>query len=431
MTPQLTQGSIDAAKHFVCPFCGLLCDDLPGPGEGVDISAWIGRLQALCPRAGAGIEAVLRSGSSSATSASIDGRPVSVDAAVAEAGRRILAARRPVIGGLGGDVQAARAALALGDLVGARLLHRNQFAAQRNLFAVQSRGAVTTTLAEVRQRAEMVVLVGSDVTRNFPRLLERLFAANPAFVAAARRRLVLLGAPPPSRLPAGIAAEGVDCGGLDLFDSVAALRACLRGQLLPAHAGKIEALSQLAARMADCRYGAIIWAAADLEMPGADLLVEQLHQLVIDLNRRTRWAALPLAGNDGDLSANAVATWQTGFPLPVEFAASGVSYDPFPDYADADLLLWLAALPGVAPAQVPGVRTDTPQIVIAAPAWAGQLSSSHVFIPAATPGITGCGHLVRTDGVITLYAPAACASTLPPASLVMDRIASAAAGVAP
>jgi formylmethanofuran dehydrogenase subunit B len=308
------------------------------------------------------------------------------------------------------------------------LLHRNQFAAQRNLFAVQSRGAMTTTLGEVKHRAGMVVLVGSDVTRAFPRLLERLFTPNPAFVDAAARRVVLLGAPAPQRLPDGIDVDTVDCAGLDLFESVALLRAQLRGQPLPAGTDRSEGLAQLARRMSECHYGVLVWAAGDLEMTGADLLIEQMHQLVIDLNRQTRWAALPLAGNDGDLTANAVATWQTGFALPIEFGAGRVGYDPFPDYSDADLLLWLGALPGVAAPQLPGAAADTPQIVIGAPSLAANLSARHVFIPVATPGVSASGHLVRTDVVITLYAPAVRASPLPAAGAVIDGIAAALTG---
>ncbi len=425
MTLQATEGSAKTATVYVCPFCGLLCDDLSGPGEAGDMSAWSRRLQALCPKAAAGIDGL--SGVDASDIPRIDGGVVALDTAVAEAARRIAAARRPVIGGLGGDVQAVQAALSLGDRVGARLLHRNQFAAQRNLFAQQSRGAVTTTLAEVRQRAEMVVIVGSDVTRGFPRLLERVFTATPAFVATETRRLVLLGASLPERLPAAIAVDTVDCGGLDLFESVTVLRARLRRQPLPARADGIEGLAQLARRMAECRYGVIVWAAGDLDVAGADLLVEQLHQLVIDLNRQTRWAALPLAGNDGDLTANAVATWQTGFPLPIEFAGGRVGYDPFPDYSDADLLVWLGALPGVGTAGVPGVAGDTPQIVIGAPSRAADLPATHVFIPVATPGVSASGHLVRADGVITLYAPAARSSPLPTAAAVFDAVAAAVA----
>jgi formylmethanofuran dehydrogenase subunit B len=256
-----------------------------------------------------------------------------------------------------------------------------------------------------------------------------MFMPDPAFADASTRRVVLLGAPPPQRLPETVAVETVDCGGLDLFASVALLRARLRGLPLPAGGERFDGLAQLARRMAACRYGVVVWAVGHLEMAGGDLLVEQMHQLVIDLNHETRWAGLPLAGNEADLTANAVATWQTGFPLPIEFAGGRIVYDPFPDYSDADLLVWLGALPGVGGAAVPGAPDNTQQLVIGAPSQAADLPARHVFIPVATPGVTASGHLVRTDGVITLYAPAVQASPLPAAATIIDGITSALEGV--
>ena len=130
------------APHFVCPFCGLLCDDLPFPGTS-------GLLQTACPKAAEGWAAIRATGD-----ARVDGVAVAEAAAVRAASAALAKARRPLIGGLAGDVQMMRAALALADRCGARVVHANQAAAQRNLFALQSRGAVATTLAEAQDRNE-------------------------------------------------------------------------------------------------------------------------------------------------------------------------------------------------------------------------------------------------------------------------------------
>ncbi len=394
------------APHFVCPFCGLLCDDLPFPGTS-------GLLQTACPKAAEGWAAIRATGD-----ARVDGVVVEEVAAVRAAAAALATARRPLIGGLAGDVQMMRAALALADRCGARVVHAHQAAAQRNLFALQSRGAVATTLSEARQRADLVVVVGGDVTRRFPRIMERLFAPAPVFVDAAQRRLALLGVDALEYAPAGVSAERVDCGGLDLFDAVGALRACCEDRIdaRMAPAG----LAALAERMQSCRYGLLLWAAGDLDFAGADLLVEQLQQLLQDLNRETRWAALPLAGSGGDLTANAVAAWQTGFALPLEFRDGEVAGDAFPDYSDVDLLLWLAVLPGLT---FPDWARDVPVVAIGAPGLAPP--GARVFIPAAVPGVEAAGHLVRTDGVVTLYAPAQTASAHPAAATQLERIAAA------
>ena len=394
-----------APGRFFCPFCGLLCDDLPFPGTS-------GLLQAACPKAAEGWAAIQAKNGG----ARVDGVPVGEEAAVRAAAAALARARRPLIGGLGGDVQTMRAALALADRCGARIVHAHQAAAQRNLFALQSRGGVATTLAEARNRADLVVVAGGDVTRRFPRILERLFAPAPAFVEASQRRLVLLGADALERAPAGVPAERVDCGGLDLFDAVSVLRACCEGRLdqRAAPAG----LFALAERMRASRYGLLLWAAGDLDFAGADLLVEQLQQLLLGLNRATRWAALPLAGSGGDLTANAVAAWQTGFALPLEFAGGEVRGDPFPDYRDADQLLWIAVLPGLT---FPGWARGLPLVAVAAPGLAPE--GARIVLPAAVPGVHAAGHLVRSDGVVTLYAPAQTPSAHPAAAALLERIA--------
>lgn len=401
--------SATAPDRFVCPFCGLLCDDLPFPGTSA-------HLQAACPKAAEGWSAI-RAGYAG-EGARVDGAAVDMEVALRAAADALARARRPLIGGLGGDVQMMRAALALADRCGARIVHAHQAAAQRNLFALQGRGGVATTLAEARNRADLVVVVGGDVTRRFPRLLERLFVPAPVFVEAAARRLVLLGADRLEHAPAGVPVERIDCGGLDLFDAVATLRACCDGRL--AERAAPAGLASLAERMKSSRYGLLAWSAGDLDFAGADLLVEQLQQLLLGLNRETRWAALPLAGSAGDLTANAVAAWQTGFALPLAFAGGEVAYDPFPDYRDADLLLWLAVLPGLT---FPEAARGVPTIAVAAPGL--EPEGARIVMPAAVPGVHAAGHLVRSDGVVTLYAPRQDAAPLPAAAQVLTRILAA------
>lgn len=393
-------------EHWVCPFCGLLCDDLHVPVTHES-------LQRACPKAARDWMTLQTSGS-----ACVDGMPVSEETAVQAVAEALVKARRPLIGGLAGDVQMMRAALDLADCCGARVMHAHQAAMQRNLFALQSRGAVTTTLGEARNRADLVVVVGSDVTRRYPRVMERIFAPDPAFVDPAERHLALLGVDELAYPPVKVPVEQIECDGLDLFWVVAALRACIEDRV--AEQAVPKSLVALAERMRSSRYGLLLWAAGDFEGSHVDLLVEQLQQLLQALNRQTRWAAIPLAGSGGDLTANAVATWQTGFSLPLEFRDGEVTGDPFPDYSDIDLLLWIAMLPGPA---FPEWAHKVPTIGIGAPGLAPP--ETRIFLPAAVPGVGVAGHLVRTDGVVTLYAPPLCDSRQSPSASLLGRILNA------
>lgn len=409
--------------HCVCPFCGLLCDDIPG-GSGVAPQQWAIRLQGLCPRAAAG----LNEASAGSPTPRIDGREVTLEEALDEAAVRLRQSRAPVVGALAADVQAQRSALAVADHLNARIVHRNQFVAQRNLFPYQGRGGITTTLAEIRHRAQIVVLFGGDPTVLFPRILDRIFPADPAFIPSGGRELVLLHADSPpaevlARLPKGVTVTTVDSGGLDPFDTIAALRALARDPAHPALAGLPSGLKDLAARAQATAYGSVLWCAPQLPGQHADVLVEALHQWMVTLNGKTRWAALPLAGTLGEMGANATASWQTGFYLPVQFGKVGPAYDPFPDYADADALLWLASLPGAGAPQLPGAATDLPCVYVGSPPADLALPARHVVLPTSVPGVSASGHFIRTDSVIALYAQAQQPGALPSAATVLDRLA--------
>ena len=82
----------------------------------------------------------------------------------------------------------------LAERCGGNLDHMNSPATMRNMLALQDRGWITTTLAEVRNRADLVVVAGSDIGRRFPRFYERCLANRETLFAEDRRcEIVFLG----------------------------------------------------------------------------------------------------------------------------------------------------------------------------------------------------------------------------------------------
>ena len=95
--------------------------------------------------------------------------------------------RRPLIGGLGTDVAGMRATLALARQLGAVVDHAGSSAKYRNLHVLQEFGWITTTLAEVRNRADLLLLIGDGWHARFPRFVERVLAPAPTCTAHRRR----------------------------------------------------------------------------------------------------------------------------------------------------------------------------------------------------------------------------------------------------
>ena len=102
--------------------------------------------------------------------ARIDGRPVALEAAIAEAARMLAASRLPVIAGLGTDIAGARAAVALADRIGGVVDHMHAEAVLRDLAVMRQAGAYLTTPNEARLRGDTLLLVGPGLIEAWPDL---------------------------------------------------------------------------------------------------------------------------------------------------------------------------------------------------------------------------------------------------------------------
>src|ERR1700709_1159632 len=100
--------------------------------------------------------------------ARIDGRPVALETAIAEAAKLLGASRLPGIAGLGTDVAGARAAIALAERVGGVVDHMHSDVLLRGLSVMREAGAYVTTPNEARVRGDTLLLVGPGLFEAWP-----------------------------------------------------------------------------------------------------------------------------------------------------------------------------------------------------------------------------------------------------------------------
>jgi formylmethanofuran dehydrogenase subunit B len=391
-------------EHVTCPFCGMLCDDLEVERSGTTLTV----LKNGCPRAVAGFERVLPP-----SAPLVRGKEVALAEAVAEAAALIREAELPLYGGLATDVGGLRAAMSLADRSGGVVDHALSNAQYTNLRVLQTAGWITSTLTETRNRADLICIVGSDVHKLHGRFFDRIvnppdsmFATTPV-----KRTIVFLGKGLDSSAAVGPRIGEVitvPCELEEVGEVLGLLRARLHGSPVPPletiEGVDLAAIEALAAKMRNAQYGVMVWAPPGKDFARGELMLQQMSELVKELNKTTRFAGLPLGGNEGVVSAGAVSSWQTGFPLRMSFANGEPDYDPY-RYAiarmledgEGDVLLWVASItPNVAPP-----KTDLPTIVLGTPGLA-LTPSTVVFIPVGTPGVDEAGRLVRCDSVVSL-----------------------------
>ncbi len=406
-TASVPTSTAAVGSPWTCPFCPLLCD---GFELAVEAGGYALR-GSDCPRAQ---QALRRFTPAPAVSTpTIDGRPALLPAALDAAAAMLAASRQPLFGGLGTDVDGARALYALACATGAISDAAGGDALLHGLRALQDRGAFTTTLAEVRNRADLIVCVGPSPREALPEFWRRVgIGRGGDGRLVAQREIVYLGAPVDAALVGvdGVAQRSVALAG-DLFDTVALLSAAVAERQVHAP----PEIAALAERLRSTRYAVLVWQSSKLPAQGT-LIVEALNQIVATLNRKTRAALLPLGGADGLATVNYVHTWLSGLPLRSRAGPLGLEHEPLRFDAAAllasgavDALLWVASF-GTEPAPPPHAAA-LPTVVLGGPGVAPPATG--VFIPAATPGIGQAGHLFRADGGVELPLTAARDDGLP------------------
>ncbi|MBT2326000.1 formylmethanofuran dehydrogenase [Variovorax paradoxus] len=386
---------------WTCPFCPLLCDSF-----GVDIGppgAPLALTGSDCPRARGALAHF--SGEPVAARPQVDGREGDIDSALAAAASLLARSRQPLFGGLGTDVAGARALYALACDTGAICDPAEGRSLMRSLRALQDRGGFSTTLAEVRTRADLIVCMTEMPDAHYPEFFRRCGVGE-------REDLQV---------------EDLPVHG-DLFDTVALLAALVAGRI-GTHESRVPAeLVALSLRLREARYAVLVYEPGRLPAQGA-LIIEGIQRIVATLNRSTRAASLSLGGGDGAATVNQVFAWLSGLPLRSRAGPSGLEHEPLCFDAErlladgaVDMLLWVSSFgpePAPPPAELPRIVLGHPGMRVPA---AIASNAGSVFIPVSTPGIGAAGHLFRTDGSVLMPLRALYDDGLPSVGEVLLRL---------
>lgn len=310
-TPRVT-------SDVACTVCGCVCDDLSVTVEGQRITAARGACSLAEPW-------LLSQNATTPPPAEVDGVPVEPAVAYTRAAEILLGAKYPLIFGLSrSTTEGQRAATALADRLGATIDTTASTGHAPSIMALQQVGESTSTLGEVKNRADLVIFWGSDPVRTHPRHLER-YSLEPTgrWIPNGRadRFLVVVDE-----------AETETAKQADLFIRVPPgkhwemlweLRMLIRQP-----AGGTTPLAALADRMKSCRCGSVFFGSGLTAGKLAHRTIEALLQLVTDLNQYTRFYARRMRRYGDVAGADSVLTWQTGYPFAVNLSRGYPRHNP-------------------------------------------------------------------------------------------------------
>ncbi len=368
-----------------CPACGLLCDDVLLENKQNKLNV----LNNNCAKSFAFFAPSLDENLIN-TTPKIANKPATLQQAIMHAAKLLKQAKQPAFSGLSTDIAGFRAIYHLAQKTNASLQHANAQSMARNIDVLQSAGWQTTTLTEVKNRADVLVCIGSDIVSHHPRFFERFILQDGMFVSAKQREIIFIGENLSLEKLKNDAVEATSllpCRAADLPEITLVLRALVTGKQLKAItvAGvKVSDLQSIADKLKNAKYAVLAWVAKDLDFAHAELTIQNMTETVVTLNQTTRAGALPLGGSDGDTSANNANTWLSGLALN-------------DTHIEHDCMLWVNSFS----ADKLPPKTDKPLIVL------GNINhrleqAPDVFIPIATPGLDCSGTLFRVDSAVVL-----------------------------
>jgi formylmethanofuran dehydrogenase subunit B len=394
----------------ICTFCGLLCGDV-GISATSSFEATKVSLQNQCDRGWRGFQ-IATPTPSWHLSPLHHGKPIEPAFATRAVAHLLHQAGRTLFAGLATDVGGIRALLDVADRCGGIVDHLHSDALQVNLDLLQQTGWISTTLSEIRFRADVIVLVGDHLLDRFPRLLERLRGVGAALERPAQ--FFHLGSDDIDFRSQALLRPDVNALSIRKSQWLSLLQN-MRLSLASDEGGLVDKyppnLTKLFEALRQSSYSAWIWSAADFTSESEELVLDSINQLVRQLNVKQRSAILPLAGSQGDTTAMQVCSWKTGFPLR-QYLQQGTShYEPrryrasdVMSQSDCRCLFYVSTFEPVEP-PAEFWQFQGPKVVLGHPALRAATKVDY-FLPTGIPGIDHDSHLFRGDGVSVLYAPA-------------------------
>lgn len=318
-------------KNATCTFCGCVCDDMELHVDLNEKKITKAKNACILGRAWFAEHTI----DETAPAAMIDGKEVTVEEAIEEAAQTLANAKFPITYGLSDTTcEAQRQAVAISDIIKGNIDTTTSVCHGPSGLAFQGVGESTSTLGEVKNRADLVIYWGGNPAESHPRHFGR-YAVTPKGMFTPRgkkdRTVVLVDVRKTKSSPVADILIKPKIG--KDFEVLWALRALVKGKTISADIEDetgvpLEQLEDLVERMKNCRFGAIFFGMGLTMSRGRHFNSGALLALATDLNEFTHFVAKPVRGHGNVTGADNVVSWQTGYPFGVNFSRGYPRFNP-------------------------------------------------------------------------------------------------------
>ncbi len=397
----------------LCPFCGCMCDDITVVVENnkiieakhackIGAAKIMGHHRIKAPK--------MRKDKHS------DFKEVSYDEAINEAALILANSKRPLMYGWASALcEVHKKGILLAEELGAIIDNTASVCHGPSTLAVHEKGLPTSTLGQIKNRADVVVFWGSNPVHAHPRHMGRYSVfAKGFFSEKGRKGRKIIVVDVRKTETAGMADEYVQVQQGSDYLVISALRAILAGQaaVVPDTVGGVpkEQLVKLLDTLKAAKFGAVFFGMGLTQSLARYKNIDNAISLITELNSFGKHVIMPMRGHYNVTGFGQVCAWETGFATAVDFARGAPYYNPGETAAndvltrkETDAAMIIAGDAGAHfpansvrhLAKIPVVQID--------PYWNPTTEVANVVIPVAICGVEVEGTAYRMDGVSLRY----------------------------
>lgn len=318
---------------------------------------------------------------------------------------------RPVLYGWGEtSVEAIKQGIKIAQQTGSVIDNQSTICHGATIQAFQNVGHPVMTLGEVKNRADVILYVGTNPMDDHPRHLSRYTTFPEGFFRPnGRKDRTLITIDPKYTNTAKVSDKWIHYDMNEDYAFFNALRMILRGEKLSVTevAGvNVEELYELVNTMKNAEYGALFFGLGLTQTNSKQRNVDVLIQLVEDLNKYSKWSMLPMRGFFNVNGFNMALTTETGYPYGVDYSRGYPRYMvgetttiDLLNRREPDFFMAVAADPGV---QFPGYSikhlVNIPVVQIDTH-WGPYTELSDIVLPSTRVGVETEGTGYRMDSI--------------------------------
>ena len=399
-------------ENATCTFCGCVCDD-----QILTVDLDENRITKVKNTCVLGRAWFTEHAVEDRPFARIAGKDATTDEAVERAAEILANARFPITYGLSDTTcEAQRQAVALADFLGGNIDTTTSVCHGPSGIAFEGVGESTSTLGEIRNRADFLMFWGGNPAESHPRLFGR-YTVTPKgmYVPNGKKDRTVVLVDVRRTKSAAVADIFLQVKPGTDFEVLWALRALVRGGRvdpnIEATTGvSLAVLEDLVERMKSCSFGALLFGMGLTMTRGRHFNSGALLALASDLNEFSHFVAKPVRGHGNVTGADNVVSWQTGFPFGVNFSRGFPRFNPgefttvdLLSRGEADAALIVASDPASNFPRKAVERMQQIPVIALDPKDTETTRLAEVAFTTATYGINTTGTVYRMDDVpITL-----------------------------